>query len=175
MFSLPLSFSLGLPRSLPPTLIFSLSDSHSAGVSRPSRIREYFFPSSPFSPSLSRPPCSSRRSFFYLYSSCSLSSPFLLLSVSLSFSRPETFPQTPLRRHSRLVYPPTSIRIPVACYIMAYQLFCQFPVRAPDEWDFFLCFFYYFTRAVEIIGPSLAVSRRCVCVYILYNISPRAR
>lgn len=60
------------------------------------------------------------------------------LSFSLSTGKPETFPRIPLRRHSHLLYSPTAIRIPVACYIMAYQLFCQFPVRAPDEWDFFL-------------------------------------
>lgn len=81
---------------------------------------------------------------FFLPSFLSLSLFFSHFSYYLSLSltsRTETFPQTLLQHHSHLVYPPVSIRIAVACYIMAYQLFCQFPVRAPDEWDFFLCFF----------------------------------
>lgn len=80
-------------------------------------------------------------------------------SPFFSFAQ-QTFPQTLLRCHSCLLYSPTSIRIPVACYIMAYQLFCQFPVRAPDEWDFFLVLLPLLcaVRAVEIISQTLAVS-----------------
>lgn len=83
--------------------------------------------------------------------------PFSLF-VPFSSNRPRTLyvlKLAPLRSYSHSVYPSTTIRIPVACYIIAYQLFCQFLLRVPNEWDFFLCFFYYFVHAVlELLVPT---------------------
>lgn len=141
---LPLSTYLSISISLYLTIFLFLSLRAATTIPR---IREYFFSLSPVR-SLSR---------FHLSSYRILSLSFSLALYSLLLSRltgRRLFFKLPLRRHSRLVYPATSIRIPVACYIMAYQLFCQFPVRAPDEWDFFLCFFYYFARAALKLSGS---------------------
>lgn len=120
-----------------------------------------FFSARAVSPSLSR--LSLAFLFFMSPSPVHLSyfSPAPPPPLCLCLSLAETFPQTPLRRHSRLVYPPTSIRIPVACYIMAYQLFCQFPVRASNEWDFFLCFFHYFARWNYRSTLAVSLTRTC--------------
>lgn len=90
----------------------------------------------------------------------------LSFSFPLSSDGPEDFPSnSPSTPFAPLYYIhlPTSIRIPVACYIMAYQLFCQFPVRTPDEWDFFLRFFYQFVRALlKLSGRPSRFRRRTI-------------